>query len=229
MQLIKFLQAQGIGSRKQCQKLILNEAVSLNGETFRQPLDDIDAESVHTLKIQDETMVLVPQPYFYILLHKPSDFETSNKPHSYPSVFSLLPDNIRYLEPQAVGRLDADTTGLLLITNDGQFNHKMTSPKHAIHKVYQVTLKHAADETLCQKLIDGVVLNDSPNPVFAIDAKLTDDKTLMLTINEGRYHQIKRMIAAVSNRVEYLHRVQFGAFTLDDTKLGEWRWVTPSI
>lgn len=229
MHLTKYLQAQGIGSKKQCQRLILNEAVSLNGETFRQPLDEIMPENIQTLKIYDVIIDLVPLPYFYLLLHKPADYETSNKPHSYPSIFSLLPENIRNLEPQAVGRLDADTTGLLLITNDGQFNHRMTSPKHAIHKIYQVTLKHAADETLCQKLLNGVVLNDSPNPVFAIDAKLTDEKTLLLTINEGRYHQIKRMIAAVSNRVEFLHRIQFGPFSIEDTKLGEWRWVTPEI
>lgn len=227
MQLIKFLQAQGIGSKKQCQTMILRGLISLNAQICTEALTKIHPEEIHTLLVQAKRMTLVPLPYFYLLLHKPANFETSHQPKHHPSILSLLPENIRCLKPQAVGRLDEDTTGLLLLTNDGQFNHRMTSPKHAINKTYQITLKHPTNQSLCSQLLSGVVLNDHPEPVFALAAKLTDAHTLQLTIKEGRYHQVKRMIAAAGNRVKQLHRIQFGTFSLQDTKIGEWRWVFP--
>lgn len=130
MKLIKYLQYQGIGSRKQCQWLIRGGYVSINGTCMDDTDADIDSSSVETLDIDGKAVTVIPEPYFYILLNKPTDYETSHKPKHYRSIFSLFPDNMRNIDMQAVGRLDADTTGVLLITNDGHLNHKLTSPNH---------------------------------------------------------------------------------------------------
>ena len=165
---------------------------------------------------------------FYILLNKPADYETSHKPRDYPSIFSLLPDQLRNLDLQAIGRLDADTTGVILITNDGQFNHRMTSPKHKVDKLYQACLKHPADESLCQTLINGVLLHDDNETVAATAAELSNPTTLLLTLREGKYHQVKRMVAAAGNRVEQLHRLRFGSWDEDGLAIGEWKFIYPN-
>ena len=123
--------------------------------------------------------------------------------------------------------LDADTTGVLLITNDGQFNHRMTSPKHKVAKLYQVGLKHAADADLCTQLRNGVLLHDDNETVHAAAAELADSHTLLLTITEGKYHQVKRMVAAAGNRVESLHRLRFGTWECADLAPGQWRFIQP--
>lgn len=226
MQLLKYLQSQGLGSRKQCQWLIDNDCVVINGDIWNNAKSTIEPADVHTLSIDGDDVVVVPMPHFYILLNKPADYETSHKPQQYPSVFSLFPDHMRNIDMQAVGRLDADTTGVLLITNDGQFNHRVTSPKHKVAKVYRVTLKHAADDSLCETLKTGVLLHDDNETVRAAEAYLEDANTLIMTITEGKYHQVKRMLAAVGNRVEQLHRSQIGALELPESlKPGEWMWL----
>ncbi|MFZ9440981.1 MAG: 16S rRNA pseudouridine(516) synthase, partial [Hylemonella sp.] len=128
---------------------------------------------------------------------------------------------------QAVGRLDQDSTGLLLLTDDGQFIHRMSSPRHHIPKVYEVRTKHAVDEQQVSRLLDGVVLDDSPKPVKAADCRAVDNHHLRLTLTEGKYHQVKRMLAAVGNRVETLHRSQIGQLRLPaDLAPGQWRWLS---
>ena len=227
MQLLKYLQSQGIGSRKQCQWLIDNDCIAINNTIQNQTKTEIDPKLVETLTIADEEQIVVPMPYFYILLNKPADYETSHKPRDYPSIFSLFPNHMRNIEMQAIGRLDADTTGVLLITNDGQFNHRVTSPKHKVAKRYRVTLKHSADESLCETLKKGVLLHDDNETVAAYDAVLTEPNILLLTITEGKYHQVKRMIAAAGNRVEALHRELFGDWSTEDLMPGEWQFIKP--
>ena len=226
MQLIKYLQSQGIGSRKQCQWLIDNGCIAVNGEIRSNAQSSIKPEEVETLAIDGEPIFAVPLPYFYILLNKPADYETSHKPQQYPSVFSLFPDHMRNIDIQAVGRLDADTTGVLLITNDGQFNHRVTSPKHKVPKIYRVTLKHPADDSLCETLKNGVLLHDDNETVRAAEAVLENPTTLLMTITEGKYHQVKRMVAAAGNRVEHLHRDEFNGRTVENLASGEWKFIT---
>ncbi|MEG0923326.1 MAG: 16S rRNA pseudouridine(516) synthase, partial [Comamonas sp.] len=171
----------------------------------------------------------------YVLLNKPAGTECSQKPSMHPSIYSLLPLPLRNRPNknaiqgvQAVGRLDQDTTGMLLLSDDGQFIHRMSSPKKHVPKLYQVTAKHAVTQAQVDKLLAGVVLDDDPKPVKAAGCVKTGDNTLDLTLTEGKYHQVKRMLAAVSNRVEGLHRAQIGGLRLDNNlKPGEWRWVTP--
>ena len=225
MNLIKYLQAQGIGSRRQCQWLVQNALIQINGGTQGNGKAEVQPETVQSLTVDGEEAVVIPLPDFYILLNKPAGYEVSHKPRDYPSVFTLLPDQVRAADIQAVGRLDADTTGVLLITNDGQFNHRMTSPKHKVDKIYRATLKHAADPSLCAQLQAGVLLHDDNETVAAQAAKLHDAYTLILTIREGKYHQVKRMVAAAGNRVEHLHRLQFGPWDTQDLQAGEWRFI----
>jgi 16S rRNA pseudouridine516 synthase len=167
------------------------------------------------------------------MLHKPAGYECSQKPSTYPSIYTLLPAPIRQrgggaaAGVQAVGRLDQDTTGLLLLSDDGKFIHRMSSPRHHVAKVYEVTAKHLVDADQVQKLLAGVVLDDDPKPVRAADCVQSGELTLSLTLTEGKYHQVKRMIAAVGNRVEGLHRSRIGALQLPpDLAPGQWRWLS---
>ncbi len=228
MQLFKYLQTQGIGSRKSCLRLIENGCVAINGQTINHAKQEIQPKEVQTLLIAGEPHIVVPLPYFYILLNKPSGYETSHKPRDYPSIFSLLPNQLRELDLQAIGRLDVDTTGVILITNDGQFNHRMTSPKHKIDKLYQARLKHPADNDFCQAMLNGVLLDGDNEIVSASAAELHNSMTLLLTIHEGKYHQVKRMVAAAGNRVEQLHRLRFGNWDNAGLMPGEWKFIYPN-
>jgi 16S rRNA pseudouridine516 synthase len=128
---------------------------------------------------------------------------------------------------QAVGRLDQDTTGLLLLSDDGKFIHRMTSPRHHVPKVYEVQVKHPLDEKQVSRLLAGVVLEDDPKPVKGAQCVAVSSHHLRLTLTEGKYHQVKRMVAAVSNRVEGLHRSAIGSIALPPELLpGQWRWLT---
>jgi len=169
----------------------------------------------------------------YLMLHKPVGTECSQKPSTYPSIYTLLPSPLR-MRPQkgavqgvqTVGRLDQDTTGLLLLTDDGKFIHRMSSPRHHVPKVYEVVVKHALDERQVQRLLDGVVLDDDPTLVRAASCEAVSEHHLRLTLTEGKYHQVKRMVAAVGNRVEALHRSQIGGLQLpQDLAPGQWRWL----
>jgi 16S rRNA pseudouridine516 synthase len=164
-----------------------------------------------------------------VVLHKPAHYECSMKPRHHPSVMSLLPAPLRTRGLQPVGRLDEDTTGLLLLTDDGTLIHRLTSPKKHMPKVYEVTARHPLDDRQLTALRTGVVLDDDPAPVAALDVQATGEHTLRMTLTEGRYHQVKRMVAAVGNRVDALHRSTIGAFALPhDLAPGQWRWLAPA-
>lgn len=169
----------------------------------------------------------------YVMLHKPAGIECSQKPSTYPSVYTLLPAALRQRPNkiatpgvQAIGRLDADTTGLLLLSDDGAFIHRMSSPKRHEPKVYEVKAKHPVTAQQLARLVEGVKLDDDPKPVRAAACEITGERSLRLTLTEGKYHQVKRMIAAVGNRVEKLHRSRIGALELPaDLAPGQWRWL----
>jgi 16S rRNA pseudouridine516 synthase len=237
MHLADMLFSQGFGTRRVCAGLIEQGLVDIYDENT--PVAQINNAQAAIYSIADGMRYKVQgidweyHEQAYVLLHKPAGFECSHKPGAWPSVYTLLPSALR-LRPnknaiqgvQAVGRLDQDTTGLLLMSDDGQFIHRMSSPKHHVPKLYQVTCKHAVDDKQIAKLLEGVVLDDSPKPVRAAACVATGELTLDLTLTEGKYHQVKRMIAAVGNRVEGLHRASMGSLTLGDLPVGKWRWVT---
>mgnify|MGYP003504002894 FL=1 len=217
---------QGFGERRVCEGLILNGLVQVNGEV----VDDLDAAFLEDrLNLVVDGQPWVTHVKALIMLHKPAGYECSLKPGAWPGVHNLLPVPLRRRGLQPVGRLDQDTTGLLLLTDDGPLLHKLTSPKHHVPKVYEVTCKHPVTPAMCEKLRKGVVLDDDPEPVYADAADpVGEGETLhlRLTLLQGKYHQVKRMVAAVSNRVEGLHRSQIGRLSLpDDLASGQWRWI----
>ena len=238
MQLQEILYSQGFGTRRVCAGLIQQGLVQVYAnDTLDNPTvcKEAGAEFEATglrFKVQGSDW-----PYFekaYVLLNKPAGTECSQKPSTYPSIYTLLPSPLR-LRPQkaavqgvqAVGRLDQDTTGMLLLTDDGKFIHRMSSPRHHVPKVYEVTVKHPLDDMQVQKLLSGVVLDDDPKPVKAAACEAVSPFHLRLTLTEGKYHQVKRMVAAVSNRVEALQRSQIGGLRLpDDLAPGQWRWLS---
>jgi 16S rRNA pseudouridine516 synthase len=169
-----------------------------------------------------------------LVLNKPAGIECSQKPSAWPSVYTLLPAPLRQRPRkgaapgvQGIGRLDQDTTGLLLLSDDGVFIHRMSSPRHHMPKVYEVTAKHPVDDTQVRRLLEGVTLDDDPRPVRAAACEAISPNLLRLTLTEGKYHQVKRMIAAVGNRVEALHRSRIGPLELPpELAPGQWRWLT---
>jgi 16S rRNA pseudouridine516 synthase len=139
----------------------------------------------------------------------------------------LLPAALRRRGIQPVGRLDQDTTGLLLLTDDGKLIHRLTSPKHHVPKVYEVGCDRPVDAAQVEQMLRGVLLDDDPLPVLAEGCELTGEKSLRLTLIQGKYHQVKRMVAAVGNHCTSLHRSAFGALTLADGPApGQWRFVS---
>ena len=233
MQLQDILFSQGFGTRRVCSGLIQQGFVALDGQFITDPAVEFVVDG---LQFTVQGVAWQYHEKAYLMLHKPAGYECSQKPSTYPSIYTLLPAPIRQrgggaaAGVQAVGRLDQDTTGLLLLSDDGKFIHRMSSPKHHVAKVYQVTAKHAVDDQQVHKLISGVVLDDDPKPVRAAACEKTGNNTLSLTLTEGKYHQVKRMIAAVGNRVEDvagLHRSRIGGLDLPaDLKPGGWRWLS---
>jgi 16S rRNA pseudouridine516 synthase len=225
MRLSQVLFSQGFGSRRECGALIASGAVQLAGRTVDDAHEDVEPEGlVFTVQGRD-------WPYHaraLVLMHKPAGYECSQKPRHHPSVMSLLPPPLRERGVQPVGRLDEDTTGLLLFTDDGALIHRLTSPKHHVPKVYEIETRHPLEDEQIERLLAGVVLDDDPLPVRAAAVQRRTSFTLSLTLTEGKYHQVKRMLAAVGNRVESLHRSAFGPLALPpDLAPGQWRWLYP--
>ena len=235
MRLSELLFTQGFGTRRVCAGLIEKGHVALADGLCTDPSAEVDL-SAQPLAFSVQGQAWVYQPRAYVMLHKPAGYECSHRPGAWPSVYTLLPVPLRQRPTtgkvpgvQAVGRLDQDTTGLLILTDDGPLIHRMASPKHHVPKVYQITCKHPVDTRQTAQLLAGVVLDDDPRPVKAAACVQTGSHTLDLTLTEGKYHQVKRMVAAVGNRVEALHREAVGQLSLpDDLPPGEWRWLTPA-
>ena len=226
MQLERLLRSQGFGSRPECRALIYRGKVSVNGVFCEDPLAEFEPEGC---RFSVEGKEWIFRQFAYLLLNKPANHECSHKPKFHPSVYSILPKPLLTRGVQAVGRLDEDTTGLLLFSDDGQFIHTYTSPKKKIPKVYDVSTKHPLDDQQIASLLQGVKLNDEPEPICAFACDVRESHLLRMTVTEGKYHLVKRMIAASGNRVEMLKRVSVGGLTLpDDLPVGQWRWLDSS-
>ncbi len=231
MALADILFAQGFGTRRQCAGLVAQGAVRVQGAVCDDPATGFVMQGL-AIEVQGEPWTCHSPAY--LMLHKPAGTECSQRASAWPSVYTLLPSPLRQRPRrgsapgvQAVGRLDQDTTGLLLLSDDGSFIHRMSSPRHHVPKVYEATLKHAITPSICERLLQGVVLDDDPQPVSALACEATGDFTLRMTLAEGRYHQVKRMVAAAGNRVEALHRSRIGDLVLPpDLPAGQWRWLS---
>ena len=226
MQLERLLRSQGFGSRPECRALIYSGKVIINEVCCEDPFAEYEPENC---KFSVDGREWQYRKFVYVMLNKPANYECSHKPKFHPSVYSLLPKPFLNRDAQAVGRLDEDTTGLLLFSDDGQFIHKYTSPKKKIEKIYDVKLKHNISDDQIIALLGGVKLNDEPEMIKAHACTKLDEHLLRLSVTEGKYHLVKRMIAAAGNRVENLNRVAIGGLQLPlNLPLGEWRWLEAS-
>jgi 16S rRNA pseudouridine516 synthase len=214
-QLSHFFSQQGFGSRKECQKRIEEGTL-------------VYLSDRHQIQALGEIHEIYPA-LIYIALHKPLGFECSHHPSHHPSIFTLLPTRLKNIGLQSVGRLDVETSGLLLLSNDGNWIHRLTSPKSHTLKTYRVVLKHAASQSWCEQLRTGVLLRDQPDqPVKADAIQWIDSHQFDMMIHEGRYHQVRRMVAAAGNRVEKLTRIQIGHLNLQKlNQPGNWLFINP--
>lgn len=222
MQLERILQSQGLGSRKHCRLLIENGWVSVNGTLCENPRADFEPQGLIFSVDEQEWQY---RDKVYVLLNKPAGYECSRSPQSHPSVLRLLPEPLVERGIQPVGRLDQDTTGLLLLSDDGAFIHHISSPKHHVPKTYHATTRHPITPEFLQKLREGVLLHGEDQILSASHVKQLSENLVELTIEQGIYHQVKRMIAAASNRCEVLHRHAIQDLGLNGLAEREWRYL----
>lgn len=224
MLLEKMLQSQGFGSRKACQQLIKHGLVRIN--------DEIITDLKYKFDLKQPDFQVDGQAYqyrekVYIALNKPQGYECSHQATHHFSVFDLFDTVLLSRGIQCVGRLDQDTTGLLLLTDDGQFLQALTHPKKHVPKVYQMHTADAVTDEQVAQLTQGVELRNEKGIFAATDVTRLAQQHLQMTVHQGVYHQVKRMLAAVGNKVERLHRQQIGQFELpQDLAEGEWIYLS---
>lgn len=221
----------GFGSRKEARALIRAGMVEMDGEVVDDPFVEFKTRP-ETIVVNGEEIPTVEK--LYIMMDKPLDVECSHNARDHQSIYSLLPDRFTAMGLQSVGRLDADSSGLILLSNQGDFIHKVGSPKKGYLKKYRVTLAREFTAEQKAELLKGVMLKDERRPVLArelseerivIDGEEKD--TVVISIGEGLYHQVRRMFAAVGNHVMTLSREAIGPVTMDTTLgSGGWRFMT---
>ncbi|MCU4639772.1 pseudouridine synthase [Acinetobacter courvalinii] len=223
MLLEKILQSQGFGSRKYCQQLIKNGSVQIDQQMCDNPKQNINTDQLLFQVFGEEYQY---REHVYLVLNKPQGYECSHQATHHKSVFSLFPEILLHRGIQCVGRLDQDTTGLLLLTDDGQYLQALTHPRKHVPKVYHVTTADRITPEQIQGLQQGVELRNEKGIFAATDVKLFSEHQLSMTIHQGVYHQVKRMLAAVGNKVEALHRHQVGLLELPELPEGEWMYLS---
>ena len=219
----RLLSSIGYGSRKECRALVRMGMVELDGQVADDPFVELKSRP-EFITVNGEEVPTIEK--LYIMMDKPLDVECSHNARDHQSVFELLPDRFTAMGIQTVGRLDADSSGLLLFSNQGDFIHKVESPKKGYLKKYRVTLARPFTEEQKAQLLNGVMLKDERRPVFAREIEVDGD-SVVIAIGEGLYHQVRRMFAAVGNHVETLKRESIGPVMLDSTLgKGGWRYMT---
>lgn len=225
MLLEKMLQSQGFGSRKHCQQLIKNGVVKVDNQSIDLPKYKVD---IHQLKFSVHGQEYQYREKVYIALNKPKNYECSHQATHHFSVFDFFDDILMNRGIQCVGRLDQDTTGLILLTDDGQFLQALTHPKKHVPKVYKIDAIDVVTQEHVQQLELGVELRNESGVFAATEVQKISEHALVMTIHQGVYHQVKRMIAAVGNKVETLHRQQVGQLRLETLAEGEWIYLNES-
>lgn len=217
----RILQSQGFGSRKYCRALIEDGDVAIGGEVQTNYKALVETDGL-VMTVFDEDWTY--REHVYIALYKPAGYECSRKPSHHPGVLTLLPEQFTWREVQPVGRLDHDTTGMLLMSDDGAFIHAQSSPKRHVPKVYQATTAEPVTQELVDQLLVGVQLHDEPAPLAAVTCVKRGEYQLEIVLEQGKYHQVKRMLAAAGNHCAALHRSQIGGLTLDALGIKEGEW-----
>ena len=224
MRLDKFISELGIASRRECAEAARRGQLLVDGAAVKNASEHIDPEKN---AVSYRGRVVEYRKYTYVMLNKPEGYVSATEDTRLPVVTELLPEELRRRELFPVGRLDRDTVGLMILTNNGWLAHSLLSPKRHVAKDYRFK---SAEPVACgaEKLFaEGVTLADGyecKSAVLTLDA---DRMGGVITLVEGKYHQIKRMIASTANRVTYLERISFAGIPLDTSlKRGEWRYLT---
>ena len=220
MRLDKFLANSGVGTRSEVKRLIKDKRVKVNGEIIRS--DSFNVSESKDIVFFDDLEVKYKE-FYYILLNKPQGYVSAVIDNVYPPVVDLLPE-YRFANLFPVGRLDVDTTGVLLLTNDGDLAHKLISPKKHIDKVYEVTVDKKIPKNLCEFFKKGIDLDGELT--LPADLKIINDFHGELTLHQGKFHQVKRMFKKFDINVIKLNRKSFAGLTVDGLKLGEYRELT---
>jgi len=209
-------------TRSQAGKVIRQGLVTVDQQLCKQPATQVKA--TQQIELDGELLQIIGLRYF--VMHKPAGYVCSTDDPDHNTIFALM-DEPMQSRLHTVGRLDLDTTGLLLITDDGQWSHQISSPKHECAKTYRAWLADPVDASAIALFEAGVMLNGEKHPTKPAQLEIVTPQECLLTIHEGRYHQVKRMFAAIGTKVVKLHREQIGSFKLgDDLAEGEYRELT---
>lgn len=229
MRLDKLLSNMGAGSRKEVKLLLKAGAIQVDGEIVRDPKQHVDVETQQVLMYGEPVTY---QKYIYLMMNKPPGVISATEDKRDETVIDLLFEDVTYFKPFPVGRLDKDTEGLLLLTNDGSFNHALMSPKKHVEKTYYAEVTGVLTQEDIEAVAAGVTLEDGyqakPGKLVILSTTETDS-TLELTITEGKFHQVKRMMLALGKEVTFLKRRSIGRLELDPAlALGDYRELTPA-
>ncbi|WP_368914638.1 pseudouridine synthase [Exiguobacterium acetylicum] len=229
MRLDKLLSNMGAGSRKEVKLLLKAGAIQVDGEIVRDPKQHVDVETQQVLMYGEPVTY---QKYIYLMMNKPPGVISATEDKRDETVIDLLFEDVTYFKPFPVGRLDKDTEGLLLLTNDGSFNHALMSPKKHVEKTYYAEVTGVLTQEDVEAVAAGITLEDGyqakPGKLVILSTTETDS-TLELTITEGKFHQVKRMMLALGKEVTFLKRRSIGRLELDPAlALGDYRELTPA-
>lgn len=223
----KILSNSGYGSRKEIKDLVRKKHVSVNGEIVKDSGIKVQV-GIDIINIKDQPINY--RKYIYLLMNKPSGVVSATFDNYDKTVIDLLSDEFKTFEPFPVGRLDKDTVGLLLLTNDGDLNHKLISPKNHVDKVYYAKINKAISYNDIEAFKNGITLDDGYTcmpAVLEIINNNIEDSNVYVTIQEGKFHQVKRMFKSLGKEVIYLKRIRFGKISLDEKiKEGYYRELT---
>lgn len=229
MRLDKFICKSTELTRTEAKKLLKSGTVKVNGEVAKNPAMQVHENNTISQGNGSSEQVLSARSSRYIMMHKPQETICSNVDEIYPSILHYI-DVDKAFDLHIAGRLDADTTGLVLITDDGRWSHNIISPKKDCEKIYRVWLRDTLTDSIKAVLItrfnQGIQLQGEKELTKPAILKIVAENEVLLTITEGKYHQVKRMFAAVGNKVIGLHRERIGDLSLDDgLELGKWRYL----
>ncbi len=214
MRLDKYLTECGIGSRSEVKKILKNKEISVNGKVVMSP--KVNIEKTDNIKYRNETIIY--KEYRYYVINKPSGCITATEDNKEKTIMDILPSWVIQKKLFPVGRLDKDTEGLLLLTNDGVLAHKLLSPKKHVEKVYYVIGKKEISDEDMSRLENGIDIGGYITK--KANCERVSNNEINLTITEGRYHQVKKMLHGINNEVVYLKRIKFANLTLKDLKVG---------
>ncbi|MFQ3234953.1 MAG: 16S rRNA pseudouridine516 synthase [Paraglaciecola sp.] len=214
----------GYCSRREARYFIRDKRVTIAGELAKSASQKVDTGVV----LVDGEPLEHPRDLL-IMLHKPLGYVCTHDSNEGLRIYDLLPPRWQDRNPQviSIGRLDKDTSGLILVTDQSALVHRLTSPKKHVAKIYRVTLDKALTDDVIELFAQGVELENEIDLCLPAKLEIIDELTALVTLNEGKYHQIRRMFAACGYHVEALHREQFGEYTLADLPAGQWLDLAP--